>query len=71
VGRLLRFGPRGKKRKNTGGLGCKGEMGEGDLFCVFFSIPFISFSSFYSKTFSKNFRQTFDHTINSKSMHST
>jgi hypothetical protein len=52
VGRLLRFGPRGKKRKNTGGLGCKGEMGEGDLFC-FFSIPFISFSSFYSKTFSK------------------
>jgi hypothetical protein len=48
VGRLLGFGPRGKKEKRKdrlgwAGLGWKEGMGEGlDLFC-FFSNPFLLF----------------------------
>jgi hypothetical protein len=53
VGRLLRFGPRGKKRKNKGGLGCKGEMGEGDLFCVFFHSFYFLFKLLLKNFFKK------------------
>jgi hypothetical protein len=44
-------GPRGKK-KIKGGLGCKGEMGEGDLFCFFFNSFYFLFKLLL-KTFSK------------------
>jgi hypothetical protein len=42
------------------------------FFFLFFSIPFLSFLfQTFTQNLFKNFRQTFDHTINSKSMHST
>jgi hypothetical protein len=65
VGRLL---GRAEKKKNTGGLGWV-RVG---CFVSFFSIPFLSFLfQTFTQNLFKNFKQTFDHTINSKSMHST
>jgi hypothetical protein len=56
VGRLLCFGPRGKKKKKTktGWAGLERGLGEGwsdSLFSFFNSFFFISFSNFYSKPF--------------------
>jgi hypothetical protein len=68
VGRLLCFGPRGKKRKKTktGWAGLERGLGEGWSDSLFFFL--IPFSLFPFQTFTQNlfkiFKQTFDHTIN-------
>jgi hypothetical protein len=46
------------------------ENGEGWLFGFFLQFLLFPVQAFTQKLF-QNFRQTFDHTINSKSMHST
>jgi hypothetical protein len=69
------FGPRGgKKRKKIGWARWAGKR-VGCLFVFFLSFFSIPFLSFLFQTFTQNlfkiFKPTFDHTINSKSMHST